>query len=477
MTDNSQSLFYIADPDVSIRLIQGEGAVLYHPDTGGEKFINISGAFIWKLLDGSRNHADIVGALTDAFEDVPEEQVNDDVVAFLNDIAAKGLIQTLDARFPKAELAQDFTDTTDAPKSLDLSLTGKCNLCCAYCFYHEEMASRPDLPLRDWLVFFDELKRLGVQDATLSGGEIFVRQDLWELIDALIDSRMRYGILSNGTLITEKTIQEFEKGRRFKRLNSIQISIDGSCAEVHDKSRGRGSFTKAVRALRMLKEAGFPVTVRVTVNRHNVQDLANIARLLLEDIGISSFGTNDAMPMGSGCENQKTITLTPQQQVAAMKALARLEKQYNGRITATAGPLAKWRSYQEMERAQKTGEMSRRWKMGFLTACGCTYSKLSVHHDGVITPCNMLARLVLGHINQNPLTDVWKNHSTLQALKDRRNIPMTEVPGCEDCEWAPFCNGSCPGLAHEMTGDFNLANPHDCYRRFLKETGGMDYRL
>ncbi len=215
----------------------------------------------------------------------------------------------------------------------------------------------------------------------------------------------------------------------------------------------------------------------MTVNRHNVDDLENIARLLLDDIGLHSFGINDAMPMGSGCDNQKTIVLTPSQQVTAMKTLARLARQYDERINATAGPLAKWRSYQEMELAKRTGKMSYRWEMGYLTACGCIYSKLSVHHDGIITPCNMLAKLVLGHINNDLLSVIWKCHPTLQALKDRRKIPMTEVPGCEDCEWASFCNGSCPGLAHEMTGDFNLANPHDCYRRFLRETGGMDYRL
>ncbi|MFP4573911.1 MAG: SPASM domain-containing protein, partial [Desulfobacterales bacterium] len=178
-----------------------------------------------------------------------------------------------------------------------------------------------------------------------------------------------------------------------------------------------------------------------------------------------------------GCDNQRTITLTPEQQVQAMKTLARLQKQYDGRITASAGPLAKWRSYQEMEHAKATGEKTRRWRMGYLTACGCVYNKLSVHHDGVITPCNILAKLVLGHANRDSLKDIWRSHPTLKALKERRNIPMTEVPGCEDCEWAPFCNGSCPGLAHEMTGDFNLANPHDCYRRFLRDTGGIDFRL
>jgi SynChlorMet cassette radical SAM/SPASM protein ScmE len=477
MNNQIDSNYYARCSDVSSRLIGDDGAILYHPDISREKAINASGLFIWQQLDGSRDINAIAGKMAQIYETDSSGSLTDDIEAFLIELTDEGFTEVSNTSIPKSLTVPDFADVSDSPKSLDLSLTGKCNLHCAYCFYHDEMASRPDLPIEDWLTFFAELKQLGVRDATLSGGEVFVRPDLWTLIDALIDSRMRYSILSNGTLITEKTIREFEKGRRFKRLNSIQISIDGSCADVHDKSRGSGSFTKAVRALRLLKNAGFPVTVRVTVNRHNVDDLDNIARLLLEDIGISSFGTNDAMPMGSGCDNQKTITLTPQQQVTAMKTLARLEKQYNGRIMATAGPLAKWYSYQEMERAKKTGEMSRRWKMGFLTACGCTYNKLSVHHDGIITPCNMLAKLVMGHINRDALTGIWKNSPTLKALKDRRNIPMTEVPGCEDCEWAPFCNGSCPGLAHEMTGDVNLANPHDCYRRFLRETGGLDYRL
>jgi radical SAM protein with 4Fe4S-binding SPASM domain len=47
---------------------------------------------------------------------------------------------------------------------------------------------------------------------------------------------------------------------------------------------------------------------------------------------------------------------------------------------------------------------------------------------------------------------------------------MQKVAGCEQCAWASYCNGSCPGMAYQMTGDFNRANPEDCYSRFLMET-------
>ena len=88
----------------------------------------------------------------------------------------------------------------------------------------------------------------------------------------------------------------------------------------------------------------------------------------------------------------------------------------------------------------------------------------------------MLAKLEMGKINIDSFTEIWQHHQILKDLKNRRSIPMSQVPGCEGCEWNEFCNGSCPGLAYEMTGDFNLANPHDCYRKFLKDTGGIDFK-
>lgn len=77
------------------------------------------------------------------------------------------------------------------------------------------------------------------------------------MIDYIINRRMSYSILSNGTLVDEKMVSRLMEKKRRLRLNSIQVSIDGSCAEVHDKSRGKGCFEKAIRGLRLLKEAGF----------------------------------------------------------------------------------------------------------------------------------------------------------------------------------------------------------------------------
>jgi len=447
-----------------------DNAVLFNADTGKEKIINPMAFWIWQKLESGQTIRQIASYICKQFDVDSNNTVTSDVSNFLDEMLSAGFIEIFDD-IQQRPHSRELFDLAERPGDFDISLTGKCNLHCEYCFYANEMHGRPDLSIEEWFTFLDELGGLGVRSLTLSGGEVFVRKDLWEIIDYLIEKRMRYSILSNGTLITEETLQQFNKGKRMQRLNSIQVSIDGSRPEVHDKSRGKGSFERALRGLRLLKEVGFPVTSRVTINRHNLDDLESIADLLLNDVGLPSFGTNDAMPMGAGCDNQAGIVLQPQQQLQAIIKMHQLEQNFPERINATAGPLAKWRIYGEMEHARATGEKTQRWQMGYLTACGCMFNKLAVHHDGVISPCNMLAGLELGRINHDSIKTIWATHPILQAMKDRRKIPMNQVPGCEDCEWAPYCNGSCPGLAHTMTGDFNRANPHDCYRDFLKATG------
>ncbi len=195
------------------------------------------------------------------------------------------------------------------PQHVDIAVTGRCNLSCAYCFYADEMTARSDLSTAQWLDFFKNLGDMGVMTVCLTGGEALSRPDFFELVDGVIANRMRYEILSNGTLITEKTLAEFEKGKRRLRLDSIQISIDGSSADIHDLSRPN-SFARAVRGLKLLKEAGFPMTVRVTINRFNYNDLENTARLLLEEVGLSGFSTNEAYPCGATNRYEEDIMLS-----------------------------------------------------------------------------------------------------------------------------------------------------------------------
>jgi len=354
------------------------------------------------------------------------------------------------------------------PRDLDISLTGKCNLKCRYCFYNESMEKASDLPTEKWLSFFEELGSIGVRKLCLSGGEPFVRKDFFTLVDGIIENKMRYSILTNGTLIDDRTMIEFAKGKRRLRLDLIQISIDGSKAEIHNKSRPPDSFNKALAALRLLKDNNFPVTVRVTVNRHNVDDLENIAALLIDDVGLTGFTTNEADYQGSArCQGQDII-LTVEERKRAMTSLVNIDKKYGGRIGAQAGPLSRAKVMKEISDRIASGETGMPGH-GTFCSCGGVFSKMAILHDGTFVPCNMLPDLVMGKIGDTSLEEAWQTHPNINIVRERRKIPLSEIEECRDCSYIGFCRGGCPGSVMAKTGRLNDIDPLCCYKRYLEE--------
>jgi SynChlorMet cassette radical SAM/SPASM protein ScmE len=354
-----------------------------------------------------------------------------------------------------------------SPRHVDIAVTGKCNLACSYCFYADEMTARSDLSTRQWLDFFTTLGNAGVMTVCLTGGEAFSRPDFFELIDGIVSNRMRYNILSNGTLVTEQTLIEFEKGKRRQRLNSIQISIDGSSAEVHNHSRPN-SFDRSLRGLKLLKNAGFPMSVRVTINRFNYADLENTARLLLEDVNLPGFTTNEAYPCGATNRFEDGIMLNSSQRREVMETLLRLNEKYHDRISASAGPLALAKQECAIHEAQLLGETEFQGR-GSLTACGGVFDKIAILHDGTIVPCHVISDLHLGNILTHDFSEVWMNHPLFLALRQRRQISLDTLEPCKTCDYKGYCTGGCPGGAQFMNGDFNTRNPMDCYRILIGE--------
>jgi SynChlorMet cassette radical SAM/SPASM protein ScmE len=355
-----------------------------------------------------------------------------------------------------------------SPRKLDIEITARCNLRCRYCyFFNNPAVEYRDLPADEWLKFFDELGTLGVMDVTLAGGEPFMREDLTTLLEGLVRNRMRFSLLSNGALIDDGVAAFLA---RTGRCEYVQVSVDGSCAEIHDSCRGKGSFDGAIRGIRTLQRRRINVAVRVTIHQNNVHDLENIAHFLLDELGLPSFGTNSAGYLGTCRVNADDLLLNMEERKEAMATLLRLTEKYPERISASAGPLSEGRAWRRMEEARAQGKPAFP-NRGRLTACGCPSSKISVRADGTIVPCNMLNHIELGRINHASLAEVWQNSPALNQLRNRHTIPLSDFKFCAGCPYIPFCTGSCPGLAYTLTGKVDHPSPDSCLRQFLEEGG------
>jgi SynChlorMet cassette radical SAM/SPASM protein ScmE len=356
------------------------------------------------------------------------------------------------------------------PRTLELAITNHCNLRCTYCSHFSSAGDvNQDLSTEEWLQFFAELNRCAVMNLTLEGGEPFCRHDLNELIEGIIRNRMRFSILSNGTLITDD-IAAFLASTG--RCDSVQVSIDGSVPMTHDACRGEGNFLRAIQGIENLQKHQVPVSVRVTIHRQNVKDLEGIARLLLEEIGLPGFSTNAASFMGLCRQHADSVQLTVEERSFAMESLLKLNRKYNGRISAAAGPLAEGRDWLMMEKARREGR-ERIPGRGYLTGCGGPISKIAVRADGVIVPCILMSHIELGQINKDNLTEVWQNHPELKRLRERKNIPLSDFEFCQGCPYINYCTGSCPALAYTILGEDNHPSPDSCLKKFLEEGGKL----
>lgn len=358
------------------------------------------------------------------------------------------------------------------PKSVDIEITNGCNLRCKYCSHFNSSGDVGiDLPTEEWLRFFEELKSCAVMEVTFSGGEPFYRKDFRDILTGIIKNKMRYSILSNGTLITDE-MAEFIASTH--RCNSIQISLDGSVPEIHDACRGAGSFTKAMEGVACLKRHQIPFNVRVTINRYNVKDLENIAELLLEEIGLPSFSTNSATHFGLCKSNAEQVQLTPEEHYLAMETLQTLDNRYSDRIQASAGPLANLKAWNKMKKAHSQGLIEPPIPGGgHLTSCGGPMSKIAVRSDGVIVPCNLLSHIELGRINKDNLREIWSHHPQLIRLRERQRISLKDFEFCSGCDYIEYCKGGCPAVAYNILGDEYHPSPDSCLKRFLVASGKL----
>ncbi len=153
--------------------------------------------------------------------------------------------------------------------------TIRCNLACKMCYqgnFREDESGVKELTLDQMIAVYDRVK---VADAKLVGSEIFMRKDIYELLDYLWKRKVPTSLMTNGTLLDAKGI---ERLRRYDNIEWIGFSIDGS-EQIHNAIRRRSyAFARTVKAIRDTLPH-FTVSINSVILRENLEDLSSILRL------------------------------------------------------------------------------------------------------------------------------------------------------------------------------------------------------
>ena len=194
---------------------------------------------------------------------------------------------------------------------LFLELTLRCNEHCFHCGSRCSSTAIDGMPIEKYLEVLKDVKENipgRLPQICLTGGEPMLRQDLFELMGCGMELGFRYGMTSNGTLITP------EKARLLRKngLRTISISIDG-LPETHDRQRGlSGAYRMAVEGIEnLLTEGGFKaVQVTTVLNHGNIHELPELYRIF-EKMDIDSWRVVGLEPIGRALDNPEMM-LTPE---------------------------------------------------------------------------------------------------------------------------------------------------------------------
>lgn len=341
-----------------------------------------------------------------------------------------------------------------APYSIRLEITRRCNLRCAHCLANASPGEIDgELTTGEWLAFFARLGELQVFGITLTGGEIFMRRDIFTLLERLAGARKhRIDIITNGTLITSRTARRLSA----LRLRRLTLSLDG-LRETHDRIRGPGSFDRALQGVKHLVAEGIVPVVSFTAMRHNHQDFAALTDLVAA-MGVSSIRVNKLTPEGRCQPLYGQLALRfPDDVRALVAAVERKRIEYPSMtIACTLG------KHLFLPRV-----LAERCKSGagepdpthLKDGCGACAQSCQVTAMGLVVPCEGLADFAAGSIRDHDFLDLWRHSEQFRRIRALSSVAVFTLPWCASCPFNRLCDAGCRAVAYGMYGDVQGPDP------------------
>lgn len=365
------------------------------------------------------------------------------VRAFLAPLLDDGLIAPGgETKAKEPEIPKHF-----ALRHVGFNLTEACNLRCLHCFVNSspEVDRIKELSDEEALEVIASLVVLGKPDFTFSGGEPLLRQDLLiTILEKLrrTDAAENIKVITNGLLMTEKLAE------RLAGFNlEVQISLDGSNAEVHDFIRGHGSFDRAVAALKMLISRGIKTSTCTTVMKPNLANLSEIVRFAIS-LGVNKVQTQLMIPVGRSRENINKIAIDSNTGLAAMWEAKQIADEYDV-----------WGHEGCSHYSMCNGKRVRPCDFGaylYITSTGDLYPCAGLYHP----------TMRLGNVLTDDLPNIWHHSPILNSL---RSTTVHDFEECRGCAYRYFCGGGCRGDVFLITNDFHGPNPFcESEKRIIK---------
>jgi len=441
-------------------------SIISNEKTHQKIFLEDESSILWSHIEKSISYADLLAV-------AEEHGTGDELDDFLKELKGHELLDVNDANIkfkrnavPKPKLHEYAENTLPEMDfqswvmsqgfmfSTHWELTYRCNERCVHCYNpgaahsEKEVPKRTNKELTTNQVFtaLDDFAVGGVFNLTLSGGEIMLRKDFFEIVEHARKLGMAVNIYTNAIKLDSAAIS------RLARLwpSTVSVSIYSNDEKTHDDiTRVTGSYTKAVNALTELNNLGIRTSLKSVQMSHTLRAFSGILELSEEvgaipesEIGLSPGVDGAIAPMLMSTQDPSELI------VAAATPGFPI---YVGNAE---------NNYGEREKDKKA------------TVCAAGFAGLNVSAEGNIYPCNSLP-IYAGNLHHHKPLDVWnsatsnrKSASHDQLLNSHKVPALDEVTAnlskwqdvrledYEECGTHKRCSWcvKCPGMAFMETG-------------------------
>lgn len=312
------------------------------------------------------------------------------------------------------------------PVLSEVAVTYRCNARCRFCYAGCNCTQNPiqsdrEMSLDQVKTVLDKIRREAlVPSVSFTGGEATLRPDLPEMVRHARSLGLRVNLITNGILSTEERVAALVDAG----LNSVQVSIEGTTASLHDAiTRIRGSWDKAVAAVRRYLAAGVTVNSNTTITRPNLHDVVRFPAFARRELGLDAFSMNLMIPTGTGALDRELVVRYTEvgpvleQVQEASRAVGIRFSWYSPTPMCIFNPISKGLGNK---------------------GCAACDGLLSVGADGQLLPCASYDEPV-GDLLAEPFDRVW-NDERARSFRTKEHAH----PLCRSCEHFAACNGACP---------------------------------
>ena len=332
--------------------------------------------------------------------------------------------------------------------------TYACDSKCVHCVSAGKKPVPDEINTQDAKKIVDQVSDFGASFFGITGGQPFLRKDLFEVLDYATQKGLGTSIITDGRLLDDQSSKNIVKNQ-----TKISVSIDGA-EKTNYAIRGKGAYKAALSAIeRFSKEKLLNCLVYTFANagkitNANEDDMRHVLDLA-KQYGARWVVFHGMVPYSSDKASLKA-DLTPAQYEWVCNKLYDLTPEYNGKPAINVyipfyARVAKQRGMPDFDN----------WYNNFFLG-RCFFGKfMSIAENGDAIPCSYNDAYRPGNIKDKPIKQIWEemqNSEFFTQVRDKANIKGK----CGVCEYKDLCGG-CRSAALYYTGDILGSDPRCCH--------------